>query len=139
MRFWQNFIWAHFRLRRKLRRVGGSAACAADGHLQWPRPSRSKSATPLGAICDPLRSCDGRKAVTVDPKRGALRSKTTEANPQRGFAAAPSEGSPYTADTRLNPYGDCPRPADKACFTVFTVYFAPQTAKTCPQYANPPA
>jgi hypothetical protein len=39
---------------------GGSAACAAA-----PRPSRSKSATPLGAICDPLRGCGVRPASTA--------------------------------------------------------------------------
>jgi hypothetical protein len=68
-RLFQNLIWAHFLLRKKpgvpgLRAV--SAPAPTFGRKRpnvgaAPHPSRSKSATPLGAICDPLRSCGVRR------------------------------------------------------------------------------
>jgi hypothetical protein len=69
--------------RKKLRLCGGSDAkqglrpCAApDSHLRWPRPSRSKSATPLGAICDPLRT------NRQHPRRGEHNPSTASGSTQ---------------------------------------------------------
>jgi hypothetical protein len=102
---------------------GGSTAkhglqpcAAADGHHKWPghlrcpRLSRSKSATPLGTICDPLRSCGVGQAATDyirAPHRASLSPFPQQLQARAAYSQAASffSGNPYPAQTPTNAQG----------------------------------